>query len=63
MSVIATYNHQDGYKFNINYKTKGGFLRAMTKNKNCTLDSAVDTSIPLVIRMNNLEEYKKKKYK
>lgn len=61
MSVVATYNHQDGYKFNIEYRTKAGFLRAMSKNKDCTLDHAVDTSIPLVIRMPNLDEYRKRK--
>lgn len=63
MSVTATYNHRDGYKFNIFYRTSGGFLRAMSRSKTATLDNAVDHSSCTVIRLSNLEEYKKGKLK
>lgn len=59
MAITATFIHKNGYKFNIHYRTRGGFLRALARGKNATLDNAVDDRNVFVIRLSNLEEYKK----
>lgn len=59
MSVTATFIHKQGYKFNIFYQTRGGFLRALSRSKHATLDNAVDHSSSTIIRLSNLEAYKK----
>lgn len=61
MAVEATFTHEQGYKFNIVYRTRGGFLRALTRSKRATLDNAVDGT--KVIRPTNLQQYKEGKLK
>lgn len=58
MAVTATWIHKQGYKFNIFYQTKGGFLRAVTRSKDCVLDNAVDHARCLVIKPNDLPKYR-----
>jgi hypothetical protein len=59
--IVATWNHEAGYKFNICYRTRGGFLRAYARSKNASLDNAVDGH--LVIRPINIQQYKEGKLK
>ena len=61
MSVTATFLHRDGYRFNIFYQTKGGFLRALARSKNSILDNAVDGT--QVITNSNLQQYREGKLK
>ena len=61
MSVTATFLHEEGYRFNIFYQTRGGFLRAITRCKYCVLDNAVDHSDSTIITPATLNAYKKKK--
>lgn len=63
MSVTATFKHRDGYKFNIHYRTRGGFLRAIARSKTATLDNAVDHASCFVIYPHNLTAYKEGKEK
>lgn len=59
--IDATFQHKDGYAFNVRYQSKGSFLRAISKSKNCVLDNAVDYVDCFIIKPKNLEEYKKRK--
>jgi len=59
--IVATFNHEAGYKFNICYHTRGGFLRAIARSKYATLDNAVDGT--KVIRPTNIQQYKEGKLK
>ncbi len=59
--IVATFNHQDGYKFNVCYRTRGGFLRAIARSKKATLDNAVDGT--KVIRPINIQQYREGKLK
>lgn len=61
MSIVATFNHEAGYKFNVVYRTRGGFLRALARSKYSTLDNAVDGT--KVIRPANIQQYKEGKLK
>lgn len=61
MAIIATWKHDNGYKFNTYYRTRGGFLRAYTKSRNSILDHAVDDAKCIVIRKNNIEIYRRMK--
>ncbi len=55
MSVTATYRHEEGFLFNVFYRTRGGFLRALTRSKKWSLNNAVDATV--VIRPDNLKQY------
>ena len=55
--IDATFVHEQGYKFNIRYMTKGRFAAALRKSSHCRFDNAVDYAEMLVIKPDNLEEY------
>lgn len=55
--IDATFVHEQGYKFNIRYMTKGRFAAALRKSIHCRFDNAVDYAEMIVIKPDNLEEY------
>ena len=61
MSVTATWNDPQGFKFNIHYRTRGGFLRACTRSKHASLDNAVDHATCFIIKPSNLQMYREGK--
>lgn len=59
--IDATFEHSQGYKFNIRYQSKRAFLAACSRSKNCKLDNAVDHSSMQVVYPNTLQEYRNSK--
>ncbi len=57
--IDATFEHQQGYKFNIRYKTKGRFVSAVRNSRHCKFLNAVDYQNMSVIKPDNFEEYVK----
>lgn len=55
--IDATFIHDQGYKFNIRYKTKGRFIAAIRRSKDCKFDNAVDYELMLVINNKNIDSY------
>jgi len=59
MTILATFKHEAGYKFNIQYKTKRGFVRAVLSSRYAVLDNAVDFSCMKVVTPKSFNEYGK----
>lgn len=55
--IDATFVHEQGYKFNIRYASKGRFAAALRKSTHCHFDNAVDYAEMCVIKPDNLKEY------
>lgn len=63
MAVIATWRNLSGnYKYNQHYPTRRGFLLALSKGKKDILDHAVDVDCCFIIRMDNIDEYRRMKH-
>lgn len=63
MAIDATFEHDDGYVYNIIYKTPKRFISAVERIKHDTFLNAVDFDKQIVIKANNFQDYKANEYR
>jgi hypothetical protein len=63
MAIDATFEHDDGYLYNIVYQSAKRFINAVERIKNGTFLNAVDYDKQIVIKANNFQDYKANEYR
>jgi hypothetical protein len=58
MAIDAVFLHDEGYRYNLVYKTKNKFLNSVKKLKNASFVNAVDFERQVIITPSSIPDYR-----